>query len=115
MSVTIYHNPKCSKSRATLALLEERSIEAKVVLYLETPPDAGEIDGFLKKLGMQPRDAMRKGEAAYKEKNLADESLSRDALIEAMAGEPILIERPIVVSGDKARIGRPPESVLEIL
>ena len=115
MSVTIYHNPKCSKSRATLALLEERSIEAKVVLYLETPPSTEEIDDFLKKLGKEPRDVMRKGEAAYKEKNLADESLSRDALIEAMAGEPILIERPIVVSGDKARIGRPPESVLEIL
>lgn len=115
MSVTIYHNPKCSKSRATLALLEERSIAAKVVLYLETPPDAKEIDDILKKLGKEPRDAMRKGEAAYKEQNLADESLSRDALIEAMAGEPILIERPIVVSGDKARIGRPPESVLEIL
>ncbi len=115
MSVKIYHNPKCSKSRATLALLEERNIELKIVRYLETPPGAKEIDEILTKLGMEPRDLMRKGEAAYKEQSLADESLSRDALIEAMAGEPILIERPIVVKGDKARIGRPPESVLDII
>jgi len=115
MSVKIYHNPKCSKSRATLALLEERNVELEVVRYLETPLDAKEINGILKKLGLEPRDIMRKGEAAYKEQDLADESLSRDALIEAMAGEPILIERPIVVNGDRARIGRPPESVLDIL
>lgn len=115
MSVKIYHNPKCSKSRATLALLEERNIELEIVCYLETPPGAKEIDEILTKLGMEPRDLMRKGEAAYKEQGLADESLSRDALIEAMAGEPILIERPIVVKGAKAAIGRPPESVLEIL
>lgn len=115
MSVKIYHNPKCSKSRATLALLEERKVELEIVRYLETPPDAKEINDILKKLGKEPREAMRKGEAAYKEQDLANDSLSRDALIEAMAGEPILIERPIVVNGDKARIGRPPESVLEIL
>lgn len=115
MSVRIYHNPKCSKSRATLALLEERNIELEIVRYLETPPGAKEIGEILTKLGMEPRDLMRKGEATYKEQGLADESLSRDALIEAMAGEPILIERPIVVKGGKARIGRPPESVLEIL
>lgn len=115
MSVKIYHNPKCSKSRATLALLEERNVELEIVRYLETPPDANEISEILTKLGMEPRDLMRKGEAAYKEQGLAEESLSRDALIEAMAGEPILIERPIVVKGSKARIGRPPESVLEIL
>ncbi len=115
MSVTIYHNPKCSKSRATLALLEERKIEVDVIHYLENPPGKEEIAEILKKLGLEPREAMRKDEAAYKEKNLDDESLSRDALIEAMAGEPILIERPIVINGDKARIGRPPESVLEIL
>lgn len=115
MSVKIYHNPKCSKSRATLALLEERNIKLEIVRYLETPPDAKEINEILTKLAMEPRDLMRKGEAAYKEQGLADESLSRDALIEAMAGEPILIERPIVVKGSKARIGRPPESVLDIL
>lgn len=115
MGVTLYHNPKCSKSRATLALLEERKVEFEIVKYLENPPSKEEIAEILKKLGREPREAMRKGEAAYKERNLDDESLSSDALIEAMAGEPILIERPIVVSGDKARIGRPPESVLEIL
>lgn len=115
MSVKIYHNPKCSKSRATLALLEERRVELEIVHYLETPLDAQEIDEILTKLGKEPRDVMRKGEAAYKEKNLADKSLSRGALIEAMAGEPILIERPIVVKGAKAAIGRPPEAVLDIL
>lgn len=115
MGVQIFHNPKCSKSRATLALLEERGVEPEVVLYLETPPSADEIDSVLKKLGREPRELMRKGEAPYKEKGLDNEGLSRDALIEAMAGEPILIERPIVVNGEKAAIGRPPESVLDIL
>lgn len=115
MSVTIYHNPRCSKSRATLALLEERSIELTVVHYLDNPPNVAEITDILKKLGKEPREVMRKGEEPYKAKNLGDESISRDALIEAMAQEPILIERPIVVKGAKARIGRPPESVLEIL
>lgn len=115
MSVTIYHNPRCSKSRATLALLEERGVEPNVVHYLDNPPSAEEITDILKKLGKSARELMRKGEAAFKDKGLGDESLSEDALIEAMAGEPILIERPIVVKGSKARIGRPPESVLEIL
>lgn len=115
MSVTIYHNPRCSKSRATLALLEEQGVEPDVVHYLENPPSVAEITDILKKLGKEPRDAMRKGETPYKDGNLDDESISRDALIEAMAQDPILIERPIVVKGSKARIGRPPESVLEIL
>jgi arsenate reductase len=115
MSVTIYHNPRCSKSRATLALLEERSIELNIVHYLDNPPSVAEITDILKKLGKEPREAMRKGEEPYKARNLGDDSISRDALIEAMAQEPILIERPIVVKGAKARIGRPPESVLEIL
>lgn len=114
MGVQIFHNPRCSKSRATLALLEEKGIAAEVVLYLETPPSAEELDAILTKLGKEPREVMRKGEAAYKDLGLADESLSRDALIEAMVGEPILIERPIVVNGKKAAIGRPPESVLDI-
>jgi len=115
MGVQIFHNPRCSKSRATLALLEERNLDLEIVLYLETPPSADEIGSILEKLGREPRELMRKGEAVYKDNGLGDESLSRDALIEAMAGEPILIERPIVVNGDKAAVGRPPESVLDIL
>lgn len=115
MSVKIYHNPRCSKSRATLALLEEQGVEPDIIHYLDNPPSAAEITDILKKLGKSARELMRKGEAAFKDKNLGDESLSEDALIEAMAGEPILIERPIVVKGSKARIGRPPECVLEIL
>ena len=115
MQVTIYHNPRCSKSRQTLALLQERGIEPTQVLYLETPPSAEELRRILGMLQMSPRDLMRKGEDAYKSLNLADESLSDDALIEAMVSNPILIERPIVVKGDQARVGRPPEQVLEIL
>jgi len=115
MTVTIFHNPRCSKSRQTLALLEERGIEPKIVEYLKTPPSAKELAGILKKLGMEPRDLMRKKEDPYKENGLDDESLSREALIEAMVANPVLIERPIVISGSKAALGRPPENVLEIL
>jgi arsenate reductase len=115
MSVTIYHNPRCSKSRQTLQLLEDRGVEPEIVEYLKTPPDAATLDEFLKKLGMEPRDLMRKKEAPYKELNLADDSLDRAALIKAMVENPILIERPIVVKGDKVALGRPPESVLEIM
>ena len=115
MSVTIYHNPRCSKSRQTFALLEEKGVEFEVVEYLKTPPDAATIKNLLFMLGLSPRELMRKGEKVYKENNLADKSLSDDQLIEAMVEHPILIERPIVVSGGKAAIGRPPESVLEIL
>ena len=115
MSVTIYHNPRCSKSRQTLALLQEKGVEPTVVEYLKTPPSAADLSDILSKLGMAPRDLMRKKEAPYGENNLGDESLSADALIAAMVENPILIERPIVLSGGKAAIGRPPESVLEIL
>lgn len=115
MTVTIYHNPRCSKSRATLALLEEKGVTPNVVTYLETPPSAKELDRILTALGKNPRDLMRKGEDAYKALGLDDESLGRDDLIKAMVENPILIERPIVVSGRKAAVGRPPESVLEIL
>jgi len=115
MTVTIYHNPRCSKSRATLALLEEKGVTPKIVTYLDTPPSAAELDAILKALGKDPRELMRKGEEPYKGLNLADEGLSRDALIKAMVENPILIERPIVVNGNKAAVGRPPESVLEIL
>lgn len=112
---TIYHNPRCSKSRQTLALLEERGLDPLIVDYLKAPPSAVELQAILKKLKMKPRDLMRKGEAVYKELRLDNEKLTDEKLIRAMEENPILIERPIVVIGTKARIGRPPESVLEIL
>jgi arsenate reductase len=115
MSTTIYHNPRCSKSRATLQLLEDKKAEPTVVEYLKTPPDAKTLDELLTKLGMEPRDLMRKHEAEYKDNNLDDESLSRNELIQAMIGYPKLIERPIVVVNDKVAIGRPIENVLDIL
>ncbi len=113
---TIYHNPRCSKSRDTLALLKEKGIAPQVVLYLETPPSAAQIKTLLEQLGLtDARALMRKGEAEYTELNLADADLSQDALIEAMAQHPKLIERPIVVKDGKAALGRPPENVLAIL
>jgi arsenate reductase len=115
MTITIYHNPRCSKSRATLALLEEAGHTPTVVEYLKTAPSAADLRSVLDQLGMSARDLMRKGEAVYKENGLGDEGLSEDDLIAAMIADPILIERPIVLSGGKARIGRPPESVLEII
>ncbi len=115
MEVIIYHNPRCSKSRATLALLREKGIEPRIVEYLKTPPSREELEAILARLGMQPRDLMRKKEKIYKELGLDNPDLSRDQLIDAMLENPILIERPIVVFGDKAAIGRPPEKVLEIL
>jgi arsenate reductase len=115
LAVTIYHNPRCSKSRATLALLQEKGVDLEIVEYLKTPPSAAQMKNILDGLGMEPRDLMRKKEASYKDLNLADESLSRDALIDAMVEDPILIERPVVVNGDKYALGRPPESVLEII
>lgn len=113
MNVTIYHNPRCSKSRQALELLKERGIEPTIVEYLKTPPDEAEIRGLLAKLGKAPRDILRKKEAA--EAGLDDPSLSDDALIRGMAANPVVIERPIVVNGDRARLGRPPESILSIL
>lgn len=113
--ITIFHNPRCSKSRQTMELLHDKSIQPEVVEYLKTPPDYQTLDDILKMLGIEPRQLMRKGEAEYKENNLDDESLSRKQLIEAMVKFPKLIERPIVISNGKAAIGRPPETVLEIL
>ena len=115
MRTTIYHNPRCSKSRQTLALLEERGIAPRVVDYLKTPPSAAELKTILKQLGLRPRDLMRKGEPIYAELGLKDRDLDDDALIALMVANPIPIQRPIVVSGGKAAIGRPPESVLGIL
>lgn len=111
----ILHNPRCSKSRQTLALLEERAVDVEVVHYLETPPSAAELKTLLKKLGMSARELLRKGEDAYKALGLADTSLSEAVLIDAMVKHPKLIERPIVVSGDRAIIGRPPENVLSLI
>lgn len=114
MAVTIYHNPRCSKSRQTLALLQERGIEPTVVAYLETPPSAEELTRLLGLLGMAPRELMRKKEA--KEAGLDDPALTDAQLIAGMAAHPAVIERPIVVVDDaRARLGRPPEQVLEIL
>lgn len=114
-SATIYHNPRCSKSRATLELLNEKGVDTTVVKYLETPPDRETLEKILDMLGLEPRDLMRKGEKEYKENKLADESLSRDELIDAMLKFPRLIERPIVIKDGKAAIGRPIENVIEIL
>lgn len=115
MPVTIYHNPRCSKSRQTLALLEENGVAPETVLYLQDPPDAATLTDIIAKLGLATaRDLMRKGEAVYKELGLTDVT-DEAALIQAMADNPILIERPIVLNDGKAKIGRPPEGVLEIL
>ena len=115
MSVEIYHNPRCSKSRQTLQVLKDNGVEPEVVEYLKTPPDRATLEKILDMLGMQPRDLMRKKEQEYKEQNLSDPALSRDQLIDAMLDYPKLIERPIVIKNGKAAIGRPPEKVLEII
>lgn len=114
MTVTIYHNPRCSKSRQTLALLQDKGIEPEIVEYLKTPPSADEITALLKKLGIEARALMRTKEAAYKELGLTKVE-DEKALIAAMAENPVLIERPVVIKGSKAALGRPPEQVLEIL
>ena len=113
--LTLYHNPRCSKSRGALELLEARGLTPTIIRYLETPPDAAQLRDLLGKLGIGARELLRTGEEEYKALNLADASLSDAQLIAAMAAHPKLIERPILVVGDKAVIGRPPESVLEIL
>ncbi len=115
MTIRIFHNPRCSKSRATLTLLQERGLEPEIMLYLEDPPDAAELRSILQMLGLTARGLMRKGEAEYREQGLADESLCEEDLIAAMAATPKLIERPIVITDGRAAIGRPPESVLDIL
>ncbi|HGD3788496.1 TPA: arsenate reductase (glutaredoxin) [Enterobacter roggenkampii] len=115
-AVKIYHNPRCSKSRDTLSLLKSNGVEPEVVLYLDTPPDAQTLRQLLHMLGMgSARDLTRKKEDLYTSLNLNDDRLSEDRLIQAMVENPKLIERPIVVANGQARIGRPPEDVLEIL
>lgn len=115
MSVTIWHNPRCSKSRQTLKLLTDRGITPAIVEYLKTPPSPTELRDALDRLGFAPRELMRRKEPPYKSERLDDESLPDDALIHAMHDHPVLIERPVVFAGGKAALGRPPEQVLEIL
>ena len=115
MSIIIYHNPKCSKSRQTVELLVKQGIKPVLNEYLKIPPTVEKIKEILRKLGYAPRDLMRKKENVYTEHNLGDPPLSDDDLIEFMVKHPILIERPIVLANEKAAIGRPPEQVLEIL
>jgi len=115
LKVQILHNPRCSKSRATLELLRQNGIEPEIILYLETPPDARLLTSILGKLKIQARDLMRKGQPEYRAMDLDNPLLSDEQLIDAMSKAPILIERPIVLANGKARIGRPPEAVLQIL
>lgn len=112
---TIYHNPRCSKSRQTLQLLRDQGVEPDIVEYLTDPPDEATLRNLIKMLGIKPIDLVRKKEAAFKELGLAEKASDDDAIIAAMLACPKLIERPIVVEGKQARIGRPPELVLEIL
>lgn len=114
-NIKIYHNPRCSKSRKTLEIIENQGHKPEIIKYLETPPTVSEIINVLTLLGMKPRDLMRKNEAEYKENRLGDDSLSDEQLIEMMHKFPKVIERPIVLSNGKAAIGRPPESVLDII
>lgn len=113
--VTIYHNPRCSKSRQTLQLLQDQGIEPEVVEYLKTPLSEKQLSSLLKKLDITIRELLRTSEADYKENNLKDPALSDKQLLQAVVNMPKLMQRPIVVNGDKAAIGRPPEAVLEIL
>lgn len=115
MSLTILHNPRCSKSRQILQLLRDKGIEPSIVEYLKTPPNKTELTKILNLLGIEPRELMRTKEKIYKEANLKDPKLSTDQLIQAMVQHPELIERPIVIVNGKAVLGRPPEKVLEIL
>lgn len=114
-AVTLYHNPRCSKSRATLALLEERDIDFNVVEYLQQPLGVDALKVLATKLDVGIRDFVRSGESVYQELNLADPSIGDDELLAAMAAHPVLMQRPIVVNSNQARIGRPPEAVLEIV
>ena len=115
MSITIYHNPKCSKSRQTLKLLQEQGINPVTIEYLKNPPTVEKLKDILFLLGVSPRDLMRKKEDKFKELDLANSKLTDEDLIHFMVKHPILIERPIVLANGKAALGRPPEQVLNIL
>lgn len=114
-TTTIWHNPRCSKSRQTLQLIRDRGVEPTIVEYLKTPPSEAELANALTLLGLAPRDLMRKKETPYQELSLDDKALSDAALLAAMVDNPVLIERPIVFRGERAVIGRPPDNVLELL
>jgi arsenate reductase (glutaredoxin) len=114
-NVTIYHNPRCTKSRETLELLRDKGVEPTVIEYLKTPPDEATLESLLKMLAIEPAELLRKKEPAYAGLGLEKKLGDRKALIRAMVENPVLIERPIVVKDGRARIGRPPEKVLEIL
>lgn len=115
MSTIIYHNPRCTKSRLTLGILEEKGVNFEIIKYLDTPPSFDELKALLTDLGLEPRALMRTFEAPYKDNHLDDESLSEDTLIQAMIEYPILIERPIVRTENGVAIGRPPENILTII
>ncbi|KPK54444.1 MAG: arsenate reductase [Thiotrichales bacterium SG8_50] len=115
MNITIYHNPRCSKSRQTLELLRQEGAEPEVIEYLQNPPSVAELKTLLNKLKLKPRQLLRTKEAEYKQAGLDDTTLSDEEILRAMVAHPKLIERPIVVKGNKAALGRPPERVLEIL
>jgi len=113
--IKIYHNPRCSKSRAALALLEENDVNPEIIYYLDNPPSKSELKSLLRKLHLGIRDILRKQEAVYDEVGLGDDVLSEEIIFDLVAKHPILIERPIVVQGDKAILGRPPENVLQLI
>jgi len=115
MSVKIYHNPRCSKSRQTLQLIKDQGVEPEIIEYLKNPPSIAELSTILDGLNMEPRELMRKREAEYKETGMNNPDLDRDALIKGMVASPKLIERPIVIANGKVAVGRPPENVLAIL
>jgi arsenate reductase (glutaredoxin) len=115
MKVKMYHNPRCSKSRQTLQLLQDQGLDVEIIEYLKTPPSAEELEAILQKLNLEPRQLMRQKEAEYQDHHLDDTSLDKPSLLNAMVQYPILIERPIVIANGKAAIGRPPENVLSIL
>lgn len=114
-NVIIFHNPACSKCRLTMEILNDKGVDANIVEYLNTPPTVAELTEVLDLLGFEPRELMRQHEAPYQENKLDNPELSREQLIQAMVDHPILIERPIIINGNKATIGRPPEKVLDIL
>lgn len=114
-AVEIWHNPRCSKSRAALELLRSRGVEPHVVLYLDSPPSSERIEQVLELLGIEPRELMRKTEPEYRNLALGEPALARHSLVKALAEHPILIERPIVIANERAVVGRPPERVLELL
>jgi arsenate reductase len=115
LTIAIYHNPRCSKSRQTLELLRNHGFEPAIIEYLKTPPSVDELKAVIMALGISPHELLRKGEAIYKELGLHDGKPSDETLIQAMVTHPVLIERPIVIRGEKAAIGRPPENVLTLL